>query len=396
MVKNVCDDLENPNVIALGMFKLNTFSSVRRPKPSGVMWKKKGSSNTVKADLSSVHHSNLNKNVKRYSRNNLMAYNNSNTCSEFACNNARNTFCNSYDVDVNDLFIFDDIVQICLWIIDSVCSKHMKSNRALLMNSVEKFLGMVRFGNNDFTVIAGYGDVIIRSMTIKKVYYVEGLGDIGVFVGYSIDSAAFKVYNKRTRKIHKSVNVNFDKISEMASKQFSLEPSLTNLNEKGKYSNPTVSQVFELSKKDLEDLFHNSYDEYFNASKESSSSSLNDDVQQSPEEVILPQTNTQSILNDMIPNVVDQSSSHNVFNERLEDAYFDASTAFHDTSDVHTYYQPYLHKTKWTKDHPLHKIIGDLKSSVRTRGQLENSCLFPCLLSIIKPANMAEALKDFD
>nr|GEZ95724.1 retrovirus-related Pol polyprotein from transposon TNT 1-94 [Tanacetum cinerariifolium] len=69
-------------------------------------------------------------------------------------------------------------------------------------------------------------------------------GDIGVFVGYSKESDAFRIYNKRTR--------------------------------------------------------------------ESSSSSLNDDVQQSPEEVILPQTNTQSI------------SNNNVFNERLEDAYYDA------------------------------------------------------------------------
>nr|GEZ17621.1 retrovirus-related Pol polyprotein from transposon TNT 1-94 [Tanacetum cinerariifolium] len=50
----------------------------------------------------------------------------------------------------------------------------------------------------------------------------------------------------------------------------------------------------------------------------------------------------------------------------------------------------------WTKDHSLHKIIGDLKSSVRTRGQLANSCLFSCLLSSIKPANMAEALRDAD
>nr|GFB63102.1 copia protein [Tanacetum cinerariifolium] len=57
---------------------------------------------------------------------------------------------------------------------------------------------------------------------------------------------------------------------------------------------------------------------------ESSSSSLNDDVQQSPEEVIPPQKNTQSISNNMIPNVDEASTSHNVFNERLEDAYFDA------------------------------------------------------------------------
>nr|GEU42402.1 integrase, catalytic region, zinc finger, CCHC-type, peptidase aspartic, catalytic [Tanacetum cinerariifolium] len=43
-------------------------------------------------------------------------------------------------------------------------------------------------------------------------------GDIRVFIGYSKESAAFRVYNKRTRKIHESVNVNFDEISEMASK----------------------------------------------------------------------------------------------------------------------------------------------------------------------------------
>nr|GFB27659.1 retrovirus-related Pol polyprotein from transposon TNT 1-94 [Tanacetum cinerariifolium] len=90
------------------------------------------------------------------------------------------------------------------------------------------------------------------------------------------------------------------------------------------------------------------------------------------------------------------STSHNVFNERLEDAYFDASTSFHDPSNVHTYYQPYPHEKKWTKDHPLHKIIGDSKSSVRTRGQLANLCLFSCLLSFIEPTNVAEALRDAD
>nr|GFC67848.1 hypothetical protein [Tanacetum cinerariifolium] len=92
---------------------------------------------------------------------------------------------------------------------------------------------------------------------------------------------------------------------------------------------------------------------------ESSSSSLNDDVQQSPKEVILPRTNTQSISNNMIPNVDEAVTSHNVFNECLEDAYFDESTSFHDPSNVDTFYQPYPHEKKWTDDHPLHKIIGD-------------------------------------
>nr|GEY69743.1 integrase, catalytic region, zinc finger, CCHC-type, peptidase aspartic, catalytic [Tanacetum cinerariifolium] len=59
------------------------------------------------------------------------------------------------------------IVQICLWIIDSGCSKHMTGNRALLMNFLEKFLGTVRFGNNDFAMIAGYGDVVIDNDSIS-------------------------------------------------------------------------------------------------------------------------------------------------------------------------------------------------------------------------------------
>nr|GEW86150.1 integrase, catalytic region, zinc finger, CCHC-type, peptidase aspartic, catalytic [Tanacetum cinerariifolium] len=60
-----------------------------------------------------------------------------------------------------------EIVQICLWIIDSGCSKHMTSNYVLLTNFVEKFLGTVRFGNNDFAMIAGYGDEI--QVAQKKV-----------------------------------------------------------------------------------------------------------------------------------------------------------------------------------------------------------------------------------
>nr|GFA51556.1 retrovirus-related Pol polyprotein from transposon TNT 1-94 [Tanacetum cinerariifolium] len=142
-----------------------------------------------------------------------------------------------------------------------------------------------------------------------------------------------------------------------------------------------------------EEVFHESSESF---QEESSSSSLNDDIQQSSEEVGASSSNTQSISNNIIPNVDKASTSHNVSNERLEDAYFDASTLFHDPSNVHTFYQPYPHEKKWTKDHSLHKIIGDPKSSVCTRGQLANSCLFSCLLSSIEPANVAEALRDVD
>nr|GEU99840.1 hypothetical protein [Tanacetum cinerariifolium] len=649
--------------IRTAVWGCDMLSSVRRPKPSGVMWKKMGSSNTVKADLSYVNHSNLNKDVKRYSCKHLMLCNNSHrrdNRSAHACNNARKAYCNSYDVDVNDLFVFDDVSlrnshvskmpfrkkpsaslnvpsksklnkslprivgkwlpklqplaePVAKWIprvtrqIDKIAKtpnlpgpifkwlpKHMTCNHALLKNFVEKFRGTVRFGNNDFAVIDGYGDVVIRSMTIKKVYYIEGLGfpkmnfekghlcfaceqrkihrkhhkfkkafalnkplyllhmdlcgpmrvksinekryvlavvddysrytwvfflhskdeaseviisfikktqvnlqlqvqhvqtdngtefknktlskffdevgitqqisaartaqqngvverrnrnlveatrtmltfanrslflwaesiattcftqnhsiihkcfdktpyelmnkrkpnikffhvfgcrcyllnnyddvrklkkkrDIGVFVGYSKESASFIIYNKQTHKIHESVNVNFDEISEMTSKQFSLEPSLSNLNEIGKSSNPSVSQVSETSKKDLEDLFHNFYDEYFDSSKIMKSSTRNVETS-----------------NIEIPS-------------REEEVFHESSKSFQEESYLSSLNDdPYPHEKKLTKDHPLHKIIGDPNSSVRTRGQLENSCLYSCLLISIEPANVAEALRDAD
>nr|GFB26474.1 reverse transcriptase [Tanacetum cinerariifolium] len=186
----------------------------------------------------------------------------------------------------------------------------------------------------------------------EDVGKLKAKGGIRVFVGYSKESVAFRIYNKRTRKIHGSVNVNLDEISEMASKQFSLEPVLSNLNKMVKSSNPSVSNVDEASKKDLEDLFQDFYDEYFDSSKIMKSSTTNVEtlsneevfhevsesfkgesslyyfngvVQQIPKEVILPSSNTQSIPINMVPNGDEASTSHNVFNERLKDAYFDAS-----------------------------------------------------------------------
>nr|GFA83320.1 hypothetical protein [Tanacetum cinerariifolium] len=231
-VKQVNNDVSCANNNFVHFSNLDTFSSVRRPKNNDVIWKKKRSSNTSNVGLSAVSVSNLNKNVKRYYRKDLLACNNSHlgeTSSAYMCNDTMNVSCDSKMNDLlddNNFFIFDDvnvkispvskmpfrkkprdsmhvrsksnmnkslprtvhkwlpkmqplaepvakwfprIVQICLWIINSRCSKHMTGNRALLMNFVEKFLRTVRFGNNDFAVIAGYRDVVIDGVDLLTV-----------------------------------------------------------------------------------------------------------------------------------------------------------------------------------------------------------------------------------
>nr|GFB30260.1 integrase, catalytic region, zinc finger, CCHC-type, peptidase aspartic, catalytic [Tanacetum cinerariifolium]GFB30308.1 integrase, catalytic region, zinc finger, CCHC-type, peptidase aspartic, catalytic [Tanacetum cinerariifolium] len=51
-------------------------------------------------------------------------------------------------------------------------------------------------------------------------------GDIGFFIGYSDDSCAYRIYNRQTKKIMKTMNVSFDELSVMAFEQRSSKPGL--------------------------------------------------------------------------------------------------------------------------------------------------------------------------
>nr|GEV74002.1 hypothetical protein [Tanacetum cinerariifolium] len=244
-VKQVNNDVSHSNSDFVHSLDLDTFSSA---KQSGVVWKKKGSSITSNVDLFSDSRLKLNKNIKRYSRKDLLACNNSHlgeTSSASVCNDAMNVSCNS---------------RMCDWMDD----------------------------NNVFI----FDDESVRISPISKMPF---------------------------RKKPHCPDLSLDHRFGMYKEYDGLEPGSSNLNETRKSSNPSVSQVSEASKKDLEDLFQKFYDEYFDSSKiikssttnvetsmneevfhevfesfqgESSSSSLNDEVQQSLEEVIPPQTKT--------------------------------------------------------------------------------------------------------
>ncbi|GKB29801.1 retrovirus-related pol polyprotein from transposon TNT 1-94 [Tanacetum coccineum] len=72
--------------------------------------------------------------------------------------------------------VYTEVVQIVLWYPDSGGLKHMTGDRSQLINFVHKFLGTVKFGNDQIAKIIGYGDYQIGNVTISRVYYVEGLG----------------------------------------------------------------------------------------------------------------------------------------------------------------------------------------------------------------------------
>nr|GFC39609.1 retrovirus-related Pol polyprotein from transposon TNT 1-94 [Tanacetum cinerariifolium] len=77
-------------------------------------------------------------------------------------------------------------------------------------------------------------------------------GDECIFVGYSTQSRAYKVFNKRTRVIMESINVNFDELPQMASDQNSSDPA-------PEYRTVTTSNELDL-------LFSPMFDELLNGS----------------------------------------------------------------------------------------------------------------------------------
>nr|GEU63535.1 retrovirus-related Pol polyprotein from transposon TNT 1-94 [Tanacetum cinerariifolium] len=90
------------------------------------------------------------------------------------------------------------IVQLILFIVDSGCTKHMTGNLKLLCNFIEKFLGTVRFGNDQFAPILGYGDLVQGNVTINRVYYVEGLNHNLFSVGHFCDADLEVAFRKST------------------------------------------------------------------------------------------------------------------------------------------------------------------------------------------------------
>ncbi|GKA85222.1 retrovirus-related pol polyprotein from transposon TNT 1-94 [Tanacetum coccineum] len=90
------------------------------------------------------------------------------------------------------------IIQLILFIVDSGCTKHMTGNISILCNFVEKYLGTVRFGNDQFAPILSYGDLVQGNVMINKVYYVEGLNHNLFSVGQLCDVDLKVAFRKST------------------------------------------------------------------------------------------------------------------------------------------------------------------------------------------------------
>nr|GFD35799.1 hypothetical protein [Tanacetum cinerariifolium] len=88
------------------------------------------------------------------------------------------------------------------------------------------------------------------------------------FIGYSADSCAYKIYNRRTKNIMETMNVSFDELSAMAFKQHSSKPGLQSMTS-GQISSgldltyaPSTITMQQPTVGELDLLFEAVYDDY--------------------------------------------------------------------------------------------------------------------------------------
>nr|GEZ92423.1 retrovirus-related Pol polyprotein from transposon TNT 1-94 [Tanacetum cinerariifolium] len=255
--------------------------------------------------------------------------------------------------------------------------------------------------------------------------------DIEIFIGYASTKKAFRIYNRHTRRIVETIHVDFDELTVMASEPRSSGPALNKMTpgtiSSGLVptSSPSTSYV-PPSRNDWDLLFQPMFDELLNPPPSV--------VNQTPEaiapitEVILPgyvdstgspslttveqdapftsnsptPTETQSsvIPNDVGDDNLDMEVAH-IGNDPLFGVPIPEVTSAQFTTPVspqaivQTNHPMPHHNSKWTKDHPLNNIIGQLSRPVSTQLQLYEQalfCYYDAFLTSVEPKTYKEAL----
>nr|GEV23958.1 hypothetical protein [Tanacetum cinerariifolium] len=205
-------------------------------------------------------------------------------------------------------------------------------------------------------------------------------GDECIFVGYSNQSRAYRVFNKGTRVIMESIHV----ISTNCLIWRQINSVLT----------PHQNVVSKSSAVSAVDALNQ---------RQHHTTPLNNHTTPAPTcqvttlapTVILSENINQAETyaeNDQVAG----DEFINIFSTPVQDQ-GETSSRHVDSLNMHTFYQRYHSEHRWTKDHPLEQVIRNPSQSVRTRRQLESNakmCMFALTMSQTEPKNIKEAMVD--
>nr|GFA96192.1 hypothetical protein [Tanacetum cinerariifolium] len=218
-------------------------------------------------------------------------------------------------------------------------------------------------------------------------------GDIYFFIGYSANSCAYRVFNRRTKKIMETMNVSFDELSAMAFEQRSSKPRLNSMTS-GHISSglnltyaPSSITTQQPSEGELDLLFEAMYDDYIGIQPSATART----VPPAQEPQVRQSSTASTTIADTAP--IPTNSSSLATNILITSQDVDElikmlwSMAIRLSIRLQTHLQ----------DHPLEQVIGEPSRPVLTRNQLRSNgdmCMYALSVSTIELKNVKEAMTD--
>nr|GEU32990.1 hypothetical protein [Tanacetum cinerariifolium] len=211
---------------------------------------------------------------------------------------------------------------------------------------------------HDLSFLHVFGALCYPTNDSKNLGKLQPKADIGIFIGYAPTKKAFRIYNRRTRRIFRThaKTYFFNTICTAIKKRLGL---LTPLPSVDPPALEVIAPIDEVVASKLAE-----------STGSPSSTTVDQDA---------PSPNNDPLFGMSILEVASDQSSATVSSHTI----------------MHPHHQITQHNSKWTKDHPLDNIIGQLARPVSTRLQLHEQalfCYYAAFLTYVEPKTYKDAL----
>nr|GFC78804.1 retrovirus-related Pol polyprotein from transposon TNT 1-94 [Tanacetum cinerariifolium] len=116
-----------------------------------------------------------------------------------------------------------------LWA-EAIVTACFTQNRSIIHHRFNKTpYDLINGRKPDISFLHVFGALCYPKNDREDIGKLGAKGDIGFFIGYSADSCAYIIYNRRTKKIIETMHVSFDELSAMAFEQRSSKPGLQSM-----------------------------------------------------------------------------------------------------------------------------------------------------------------------
>nr|GEV41696.1 retrovirus-related Pol polyprotein from transposon TNT 1-94 [Tanacetum cinerariifolium] len=170
-------------------------------------------------------------------------------------------------------------------------------------------------------LIYAQASLFLWAEAVETPWKLQPKADIGIFIGYAPTKKAFRIYNRRTRRIVETIHVDFDELTAVASEQSSSGPALNEMApvtiSSGLVQKPSSSTPYvPPSRNNWDLLFQLMFDELLNPSPsttpETQSSVIPQDVEEDIHDIEVAHMGNDPLFGVSIPEVTSAQSSSTI------------------------------------------------------------------------------------